>query len=398
MNISSRDKIALLIAGVSGVAFCFLAQFAGYGSAVVTVPYAVAIIPFVISRADQRKLLVWQVCILSFTAALVARDSLSNPKEALEVAFVFWIFGSLLSSPLPLFIYWQRVKERKFKWVRFFLIGGLYLAVIFSRDPFLVLGLELTWTLCWLATFVWEWRTEPTNDVPRKSALVALTAFVLLASVLVLTVVSFRNQAFHLAMDRRDYRIARCLGAVGADVNGLDRFGETALGAAAWNGDADGVNVLLSMGAKVDLEQKGQFQGLSPSGTALAIAASSGRLEICKSLLAAGADVNKKNQHGMTPFLVALGRGDIQCASTMLDYGADVNARDALGQTPLMLLRQFDTNDPTAHHVLDELLAKGADVTVTDDKGQTAEDWALLYHRQELAERLHKIGLSNTEK
>jgi ankyrin repeat protein len=81
----------------------------------------------------------------------------------------------------------------------------------------------------------------------------------------------------------------------------------------------------------------------------------------------------------------------MECASAMLDYGADVNSRNALGETPLMLLRQFDPNDPAVHPVLDQLLAKGADIMAKDDKGHTAEDWAWLYHRQEMAERLQKI-------
>jgi hypothetical protein len=398
MTISSRDKIALLIAGVSGIAFWFLVQLAGWAGGVTVLELcAVAIIPLIVSVADQRKLLVWQVCVFSFILTLLVVGGLSR-KEAPEAAFSFWIYGSLLSSPLPLFIYWQRAKKQKFKWLKVFLIGGLYLAVIFISDPFVLLGLELTWTLCWSAKFSWDWRTERTNDVPRKSALVALAAFVLVASIPLVTVPFYRNQVFHSAMDHRDYFIAKRLVWLGADVNGLDKFGQTALGAAAWNGDTDGVKVLLSMGAKVDAGQKGQFQGLSPTGTALSIAASAGRVEICKILLGAGADVNKRNPHGMTPFLVALARGDIQCASEMLDYGADVNARDTLGETPLMLLHQFDPKDPTVHHVMDALLAKGADVTAKDEKGQTAEDWAVLYHRQELAEQLHKLRESKAGK
>jgi ankyrin repeat protein len=58
----------------------------------------------------------------------------------------------------------------------------------------------------------------------------------------------------------------------------------------------------------------------------------------------------------------------------MLEYGAEVNVHDAQGETPLMLVSQWDPRDPTVRHVLEELLAKGADVMATDDKGQTAED------------------------
>jgi len=58
----------------------------------------------------------------------------------------------------------------------------------------------------------------------------------------------------------------------------------------------------------------------------------------------------------------------------------------------------MDPRDPTARHVLEELLARGGDVTAKDDKGQTAEDWAVLYHRKELAERFRKIRESRAEK
>jgi ankyrin repeat protein len=77
---------------------------------------------------------------------------------------------------------------------------------------------------------------------------------------------------------------------------------------------------------------------------------------------------------------------------------AYVNSRDTQGETPLMLLHQFDPKDANVHHLLEELLAKGADVTAKDDIGQTAEDWALLYHRQEMAEQLQKVRKSKTER
>jgi len=48
--------------------------------------------------------------------------------------------------------------------------------------------------------------------------------------------------------------------------------------------------------------------------------------------------------------------------------------------------------------VVEELLAKGGDVMARDDKGQTAEDWAVLYHRKGLAKRFRKIRESKAEK
>src|ERR1700684_972217 len=76
-DISSRDKIALLVASGAGVAFWYLAQLEGYGGTVVTVLYAVAIIPLIISIADRRYLLVWQVCVFSM-AFMTELSSISN--------------------------------------------------------------------------------------------------------------------------------------------------------------------------------------------------------------------------------------------------------------------------------------------------------------------------------
>jgi len=406
MTFSSRDKITVLAAVGLGVVFGYLVQLAPYAGLLVGGFYALGIIPLVVFYiADQRKFLVWQVCVISLVLALVVEGILSgplryNPKEALKFAFASWIAGSVFSCPTPLFLYLKRRKGQKSFWVQFFLLGGMLLGLLssLSGNPYIVVSLEIVWTLAWFVRFVWEFRIAANRDVPRKAARVALVAFILVSSIPILTVLLFKQQAFRMAMKQGHFRTARWLVARGADVNGLDSFGEPALVDAAWNGDANGVAALLSMGAKVDLEQKGQFRGLLPSGTALAVAGSAGRTEICKSLLAAGADVNKKNQHGNTPLLAALTHGDIQCVPTMLAYGADVNVRDALGETPLMLVSQWDPRDPTVTRVLEELLAKGADVKARDDKGQSAEDWAVLYHSKELAERFRRLRESKAEK
>lgn len=408
MTFTSRDKIALLVASTLGVAFLYLVKLAGYPAAVLLfMVYAMGIIPLVVGGlADQRKLLVWQVGVLSFVLSAVVAGFLWGPigpipKEALKAACFFWIVGSVLSSPLPLLIYWERLRKRKYKWVRFYLIGAVILASVFpwDYDPLLVFALELVWILFWLVKSARDWRSASNQNshLSRNSTLLALVAFVLVASTPVWAVLFFKQQTFHSAVDHGHYLVAKCLVLVGANVNGPDALGHTALAVAAWNGDINTVKVLISMGADVNQEQRAEFQGLFPSGTALAVAAAAGRPEICKFLLDSGADVNKKNQHGMTPFSVALSDGTIQCASAMLDFGPDVNSRNALGETPLMLLQHCDPNDVVVHHVLDLLLDKGADVTAKDDKGQTAEDWALLYHRQEVADRLQRIRESTAK-
>ena len=64
--LSRRDRIALLVATGLGIGFGYLT---GLGGLVFGFPYTFLIIPcVVVIFADQRKLLVWQVCVFSYPA------------------------------------------------------------------------------------------------------------------------------------------------------------------------------------------------------------------------------------------------------------------------------------------------------------------------------------------
>jgi len=136
MTFSPRDKIALPAAIGLGVVFGYVIHQAPYAALLVGGFYALGIIPLVVFYiADQRRVLVWQVCVISLVLALVVEDIFSgplrdNPKETLEFAFGFWIAGSVFSCPTPLFLYLKHIKGRKSFWVQFFLPGGLLLGLV----------------------------------------------------------------------------------------------------------------------------------------------------------------------------------------------------------------------------------------------------------------------------
>ena len=49
-----------------------------------------------------------------------------------------------------------------------------------------------------------------------------------------------------------------------------------------------------------------------------------------------GADVNAKDQRGITPLMYAAAVGSLEAMQRLLDKGADANARNAAGSTALM--------------------------------------------------------------
>ena len=130
----------------------------------------------------------------------------------------------------------------------------------------------------------------------------------------------------HLAARHGRTELAKILIDNGADINAIDVRGASPLGIAERRGNSEIAELLRKHGAKIPA-------GLS--GTPLHEAAINGDAARIKSLLAEGADVNAKNDRGITPLHLAARHGRTEVAKILIDNGADINARDVRGASPL---------------------------------------------------------------
>ena len=100
-------------------------------------------------------------------------------------------------------------------------------------------------------------------------------------------------------------------------------------------------------------------------------AAVEGNIEAVKQHLAAGTDVNAKEEYGRTPLHFAAGGGKEEVVELLIANGADVNGKVTAGPTPLFLAVRYGQKE-----VSELLIEKGADVNAKDDDDETPLDFA----------------------
>src|SRR5215472_5468029 len=154
--------------------------------------------------------------------------------------------------------------------------------------------------------------------------------------------------ALMLAARTGNVAVAELLVKRGADVNRRERFkDQSAVMWAAGENHPEMVAFLVSKGADLSIrarstdwptqisnEPRVQYR---PTGglTPLLYAARAGCLGCVKTMVDAGADVDRPNPDGMTPMMMALDNGYPAVARYLLDHGANPHTWDWWGRTPL---------------------------------------------------------------
>lgn len=213
---------------------------------------------------------------------------------------------------------------------------------------------------------------------PRRFSRRIVLALMALAATLTCAFPLFHfitRRMFFAAINQHDVKTAvQMLKFNHSLVHAEDEWGSTGLDLAIDLNEPALVRELTLGGA--DVHHEARLTGLP-----LHHAAFGARVEIMLDLLRAGADPNRQPQrkpsHGYgTALHFAVLSGTVKPVAVLLEHGADVNAAamDHGGVTPLIVCMTNGRRSPELIDVVKTLLAAGADVNATDDRGVTALD------------------------
>jgi uncharacterized protein len=156
--------------------------------------------------------------------------------------------------------------------------------------------------------------------------------------------------ALHWAVYHDDLGTTTLLLKSGADAKAANRYGVTPLSLACTNGNTEVIKLLIDAGADPNTTLRG-------GETVLMTAARTGRLKPVKELLARGANVNAKDRKGQTALMWAASDGHAEVVATLIAAGADFKTRLPSGFTPLLFAAREGRSE-----VVRVLLKAGADV------------------------------------
>jgi uncharacterized protein len=115
--------------------------------------------------------------------------------------------------------------------------------------------------------------------------------------------------------------------------------------------------------------------------------ARTGNIKQLKKLISLDKDtIQKVNQMGFDPLMIACYRGETKCAVFLIEHGADVNHLSAEGSALQAACYQNNTN------LARVLIAKGAQLNIQGPDGNTALMYAVLNQNEKLVDILKRAG------
>lgn len=238
-----------------------------------------------------------------------------------------------------------------------------------------------------------------------------------MTTVLILCMAAARGGDMHIAISEGKPDLALTLLASHPEwLEQKDDDGLTPLNAAAFHGDLNLFKTLLSRGANLN---EGDNEGSLPlhnsaaggqieilkylvselqqdvnavdnnQVSALHFAAGRGYEDIIIFLLDSGADPTISTNQGSTPLFDACFSNNLNIIKSIVEHGADVNQPNIYDVTPLHLAAGYC--EPA---VVDYLLAQGAMLKAESRQGENALIWAVIRQNFDVADRLFELGLN----
>ena len=154
--------------------------------------------------------------------------------------------------------------------------------------------------------------------------------------------------------------------AKGADVNAQDKYGNTALHVACQNGHFSAGQFLLGHGANVKILSKSGKTPLASLATCNDKNDPEGSRNLAKAMLEIGAEIESRDEEGVTPLMWAANRANNELVEFLLASGAKANAMSDSKQTPLMFCQKLKAAEVLLRH--------GAHPSMRNDRGDDAAD------------------------
>lgn len=150
----------------------------------------------------------------------------------------------------------------------------------------------------------------------------------------------------------------------------------------SYNGHITEVKWVLERGVDVNTRDKN-----AKECTPMMLAALKGHVDIVKMLIAKGADMEARNETGLTALMYAASNGHKDVVETLISNKADVDAKDNGRATALMYAAGKGYTD-----IVHLLIENGGDVNARDAMGGTAIAWALHYGHSDVIKTLRRAG------
>lgn len=176
------------------------------------------------------------------------------------------------------------------------------------------------------------------------------------------------------ASAKGDTEEVRWLLEQGAEVNGQNEKGQTALMLATLNNHYKIVELLIEAGSDVNVRDHNKLTPFIASG-------SNGFFEILELMAKNGADLDSFNQFGGTALIPAAEKGYLRAVQSAIKVGVPVNHVNHLGWSALLEAVILGDGGYLYRDIVEELVQAGANVELKDHGGESAIDYAKKFHQ-----------------